>query len=75
MIEADDRETHAAIAATQDAESPIDVIEGPSRLDRAPSRKRSMSRYRSRAAAFIVIYDAEDRPEPDQLRRALQAFS
>jgi hypothetical protein len=23
---------------------------------------------------FTVIYDAEDRPEPDQLRRALQAF-
>jgi cellulose synthase/poly-beta-1,6-N-acetylglucosamine synthase-like glycosyltransferase len=24
--------------------------------------------------SFIVIYDAEDRPQPDQLRRALQAF-
>jgi len=23
---------------------------------------------------FTVVYDAEDRPEPDQLRRALQAF-
>ncbi len=24
--------------------------------------------------AFVVIYDAEDRPEPDQLRKAVQAF-
>ena len=23
---------------------------------------------------YVVIYDAEDRPEPDQLRQALQAF-
>jgi cellulose synthase/poly-beta-1,6-N-acetylglucosamine synthase-like glycosyltransferase len=23
---------------------------------------------------FTVIYDAEDRPDPDQLRRAVQAF-
>ena len=25
--------------------------------------------------AFVAVYDAEDRPEPDQLRRALEAFS
>ena len=23
---------------------------------------------------FIVVYDAEDRPEPDQLQRAVEAF-
>ncbi len=29
----------------------------------------------SARGTFVVVYDAEDRPEPDQLRRALDAFA
>ena len=47
-VEADDRETRAAIAA-RDSRMPVTVIPVPAAA-RAPNRRRSMSRCRSRAA-------------------------
>ena len=41
---------------------------------RAPSRRRSTPRCRSSRGTFVAVYDAEDRPEPDQLRLRLEAF-
>ncbi len=72
VIEADDRETHAAIAARK-CRIPIDVIEAPAVGPRTKPKALNVALPFARGA-FIVIYDAEDRPEPDQLRHALQAF-
>ncbi len=71
-LEADDRETRAAIAARH-GRIPISIITVP------PGGPRTKPKALNVALAFArgsltVIYDAEDRPEPDQLRRALQAF-
>ena len=41
---------------------------------RAPSRRRSTPRLPFARGTFTVIFDAEDRPEPNQLRRALDVF-
>ncbi|HXD46212.1 MAG TPA: glycosyltransferase [Pseudolabrys sp.] len=72
-VEADDGETRAAIHAYA-GPLPVRVIVVP---DGAP---RTKPRALNAALAFArghytVIYDAEDRPEPDQLRRAVEAFA
>jgi cellulose synthase/poly-beta-1,6-N-acetylglucosamine synthase-like glycosyltransferase len=72
VIEADDRETRAAIAACQ-SRIPIEVITAPAVGPRTKPKALNVALPFARGT-FTVIYDAEDRPEPDQLRRALQTF-
>jgi cellulose synthase/poly-beta-1,6-N-acetylglucosamine synthase-like glycosyltransferase len=71
-IEADDRETRAAIAARK-SRLPISVITVPNAGPRTKPKALNVALPFARGT-FTVIYDAEDRPEPNQLRRALQAF-
>jgi cellulose synthase/poly-beta-1,6-N-acetylglucosamine synthase-like glycosyltransferase len=71
-VEADDRETRATIAARNNR-MPITVIPVPTQGPRTKPKALNVALPFARGA-FTVIYDAEDRPEPDQLRRALQAF-
>lgn len=71
-VEADDRETRAAIEARK-SRLPITVIPVPSAGPRTKPKALNVALPFARGI-FTVIYDAEDRPESDQLRRALQAF-
>jgi cellulose synthase/poly-beta-1,6-N-acetylglucosamine synthase-like glycosyltransferase len=72
VTEADDYETHAAIAARK-CRIPIEVITAPAIGPRTKPKALNVALPFARGT-FTVIYDAEDRPEPDQLRRALQTF-
>jgi cellulose synthase/poly-beta-1,6-N-acetylglucosamine synthase-like glycosyltransferase len=71
-VEADDRETHAAIAARK-SRVPIAAIAVPGAGPRTKPKALNVALPFARGT-FAVIFDAEDRPEPNQLRRALQAF-
>jgi cellulose synthase/poly-beta-1,6-N-acetylglucosamine synthase-like glycosyltransferase len=72
VVEADDLETRAAIARLENP-SNLQVIvavdDGPRTKPKALNCALPFAR-----GSFTVIYDAEDRPEPDQLRAALDAF-
>ncbi len=70
--EADDRDTCAALAAIR-TKFPITVIPVPPQGPRTKPKALNVALPFARGA-YTVIYDAEDRPEPDQLRHALQAF-
>jgi cellulose synthase/poly-beta-1,6-N-acetylglucosamine synthase-like glycosyltransferase len=72
IVEADDSETSDALAAL-DLDACFQVIEVP------PGTPRTKPRACNHAlpfvrGEFVVIYDAEDRPEPDQLRKAASLF-
>ena len=71
-VEADDGDTRAALAAIR-TKFPISVIPVPPSGPRTKPKALNVALHFARGT-FTVIYDAEDRPEPDQLRRALQAF-
>ncbi len=71
-VEADDRETRAALAS-RDNRIPITVIPVPALGPRTKPKALNVALPFARGT-FTVIYDAEDRPESDQLRRALRAF-
>jgi len=71
-VEADDGETRAALAARSNR-IPITVIPVPTQGPRTKPKALNVALPFARGT-FTVIYDAEDRPEPDQLRRALQTF-
>lgn len=71
-LEADDDETRAAIAARR-YRVPISVVTVPPGGPRTKPKALNFALAFARGT-FTVIYDAEDRPEPNQLRRALQAF-
>lgn len=71
-LEADDLETRTAITA-RGGRIPISVITVPPGGPRTKPKALNVALPFARGT-FMVIYDAEDRPEPDQLRRALQAF-
>jgi cellulose synthase/poly-beta-1,6-N-acetylglucosamine synthase-like glycosyltransferase len=72
IVEATDPETHAAITSRRHR-LPITVVPaqpvGPCTKPKAINIALELAR-----GEFIAVYDAEDRPEPNQLRRALQAF-
>ena len=73
VVEADDRETRQAVAAL-DLGQPFTVIIAP------PTGPRTKPKALNAALPFAygsytVVFDAEDVPEPDQLRRALDKFA
>jgi glycosyltransferase XagB len=72
VVEPDDRATRQALAAL-DLGPPFEIIVAP----RGGPRTKPKALNAALAFAhgsFTVIYDAEDVPEPDQLRRALDVF-
>jgi len=71
-VEADDRDTRAAIAG-RNSRIPLAVIPVPPAGPRTKPKALNVALPFARGT-FTVVYDAEDRPLPDQLRRALQAF-
>lgn len=71
-VEADDRETRAALDARK-SHLPVTVIPVPAFGPRTKPKALNVALPFARGS-FTVIYDAEDRPEANQLRRALQAF-
>ena len=71
-VEADDRETRAALAS-RDNRIPITAIPVPALGPRTKPKALNVALPFARGS-FTVIYDAEDRPESDQLRRALHVF-
>jgi cellulose synthase/poly-beta-1,6-N-acetylglucosamine synthase-like glycosyltransferase len=71
-LEADDHETRAAVAARNNR-IPIAVVSVPVGGPRTKPKALNVALSFARGT-FTVIYDAEDRPESNQLRCALQAF-
>ncbi len=71
MLEADDAQTIAAAAALRDCAFEIVLVH-----DHGPRSKPKAETYAMQFALgeYLVIYDAEDRPEPDQLLKAVAAF-
>ena len=73
VLEADDRETRARLEAMQ-LGAPFELIIAPAVAPRTKPKALNAALPSARGT-FVVVYDAEDRPEPDQLRRALDAFA
>ena len=72
VLEADDEETIEA-AKSMNAESLFEIVRVPASL---PKTKPKACNYALRFARgeYCVIYDAEDIPEPDQLKKAYAVF-
>jgi cellulose synthase/poly-beta-1,6-N-acetylglucosamine synthase-like glycosyltransferase len=72
LVEEDDDETRAALRAAK-LPPHFKIIVVP---DSAPKTKPKACNYGLLHALgdFVVIYDAEDRPEPDQLKKVAVAF-
>ncbi len=71
-VEADDSKTRAAIAARK-GRFPITVVPVAAAGPRTKPKALNFALPFARGT-FTVVYDAEDRPQPDQLRRAVNAF-
>ncbi len=72
VVEADDAETRAAVARAV-AGTPIEMIDVPVVLPRTKPKALNFA-LATVDAPFVSVFDAEDRPDPDQLRRAAAAF-
>jgi cellulose synthase/poly-beta-1,6-N-acetylglucosamine synthase-like glycosyltransferase len=72
VVEEDDGETCAAAEALK-GQGPFEVLHVPACL---PRTKPKACNYALRFARgdYLVVYDAEDRPEPDQLRKSIDGF-
>jgi cellulose synthase/poly-beta-1,6-N-acetylglucosamine synthase-like glycosyltransferase len=72
VLEAEDEET-IAVAQTLGLEGVFEVIRVP---PSQPQTKPKACNFALRFARgeYLVIYDAEDRPEPDQLRKVVETF-
>ncbi|MFC7111713.1 glycosyltransferase [Nonomuraea rubra] len=70
LIEEDDEETRAALP---ELGAPFEVVLVPPSTPRTKPKACNLGLARARGE-FVVVYDAEDRPEPDQLRKAVLAF-
>ena len=73
VVEADDFETVAAARAMLGRDVPFEIVEVP------PGGPRTKPKAANYALAFargeyLVVYDAEDRPERDQLQKAVATF-
>jgi cellulose synthase/poly-beta-1,6-N-acetylglucosamine synthase-like glycosyltransferase len=73
VVEEDDPETRAAVASARPAEN-VRVIVCPPAAPRTKPKALNLALHAARGA-FVVVYDAEDRPDPAQLRAALAAFA
>ncbi len=72
VLEADDEET-LAVARRLGLEGVFEIIRVPASL---PKTKPKACNYALQFARgeYLVIYDAEDKPEPDQLRKVVATF-
>jgi cellulose synthase/poly-beta-1,6-N-acetylglucosamine synthase-like glycosyltransferase len=73
LLEADDQATRAAVAAARPAPN-IEVVLVPPAQPRTKPKALNFGLSSARGD-YVTIYDAEDRPDPLQLRRAVVAFS
>jgi len=73
VLEPDDRATRARLETMRLA-APFEIIIAPAVAPRTKPKALNAALASARGT-FVVVYDAEDRPEPDQLRRALDAFA
>jgi cellulose synthase/poly-beta-1,6-N-acetylglucosamine synthase-like glycosyltransferase len=73
VLEADDRDTRRALAGL-DLGAPFEIIIAPPIGPRTKPKALNAALALARGA-FTAVYDAEDAPEPDQLRRAVVAFN
>jgi cellulose synthase/poly-beta-1,6-N-acetylglucosamine synthase-like glycosyltransferase len=72
VLEADDPATHRALRDLN-LGPPFEIIVAPAIGPRTKPKALNVALPFARGA-YTVVYDAEDKPESDQLRRALQAF-
>jgi glycosyltransferase XagB len=72
VLEADDNETWRVIVAL-DLGAPFEIVTVPEAGPRTKPKALNAALPFARGS-FTVIYDAEDRPEPGQLRQAFNAF-
>ena len=72
MLEADDHDTRRALARLE-LGPPFEIITAPPSGPRTKPKALNVALPFARGS-FTVVYDAEDVPEADQLRRALDAF-
>jgi cellulose synthase/poly-beta-1,6-N-acetylglucosamine synthase-like glycosyltransferase len=72
VLESDDHETRRAVARLQ-LGPPFEIIIAPVHGPRTKPKALNAALPFVRGA-FVAVFDAEDRPEPDQLRLALEAF-
>lgn len=74
VVETEDKETIAALEMQRDLLPPFEIVmareEGPRTKPKALNFALEMAR-----GEFATVYDAEDRPDPDQLRAAVAAFA
>jgi glycosyltransferase XagB len=70
IVEEDDRETRAAVEAFS---LPFETIIVPFSLPRTKPKACNYALHFARGE-YAVIFDAEDRPESDQLRKAVKCF-
>ena len=72
LLEEDDTETIAAAKAARPP-SNVRLVVVPEAEPQTKPRACNVGLFLARGE-FLVIYDAEDRPDPDQLRKAVAAF-
>ena len=72
VVEADDEETRQALE-NLGLGAPFEIVTAPAFGPRTKPKALNIALPLVRGA-FTVVYDAEDKPEPDQLRRAVAAF-
>jgi glycosyltransferase XagB len=72
VLEPDDHETRATVDA-MNLTAPFEIIIAPAAHPKTKPKALNAALPFCRGE-FLAIYDAEDRPEPDQLRLALEAF-
>ena len=72
LLEADDEETIAAARAARPPAT-VRLVVVPDAVPKTKPKACNVGLFLARGE-LLVIYDAEDRPEPDQLRKAVAAF-
>lgn len=72
VLEPDDVETQATLAS-MNLSAPFEILIAPSEGPKTKPKALNAALQLARGK-FVAVYDAEDRPEPDQLRLALDAF-
>jgi len=72
VLEGDDRDT-SAVLRRLNLGRPFEIITAPAIGPRTKPKALNVALPFARGS-YTVVYDAEDKPEPDQLRRALDAF-